>query len=99
MYFHVRKKQFLQFLDVLTFWYLAWAASCIVCEFKRIISNKTVVNFGLGSDICSVIRESQLYSQRHGGRKIWLTEFAALKEHDTSKIIEYIEELLPRYHS
>ena len=57
------------------------------------------MNFGLGSDICSVIRKSQLYSQRHGGRKIWLTEFAALKEHDTSKIIEYIEELLPRYHS
>ena len=38
----------------------------------------------------------EAHSQLYGGRKIWLTEFAALKEHNTTKIIEYVEELLPR---
>jgi len=35
------------------------------------------------------------YSERYGGLKIWFTEFAAYREHDEEKVIQYIEELLP----
>jgi hypothetical protein len=35
------------------------------------------------------------FSDRYGGRKIWLTEFAVNKEHDEAKIVTFIQELLP----
>ena len=36
------------------------------------------------------------YSQRYGGRQIWYTEFAVALERDESKIVEFVEEMLPR---
>jgi len=36
------------------------------------------------------------YSQRYGGKQIWLTEFAVNKEDNVDKIVEFIEEFLPR---
>ena len=51
---------------------------------------------GSGWSVNHLMEKLEAHSQLYGGRKIWLTEFAALKEHNTTKIIEYVEELLPR---
>ena len=36
------------------------------------------------------------FIERYGRRKIWFTEFAVAKTHDEDKIIEFIEDILPR---
>ena len=36
------------------------------------------------------------YSQRYGGKQIWYTEFAVAMEENESKIVEFVEEMLPR---
>ena len=36
------------------------------------------------------------YSQRYGGKQIWLTEFAVANEANTTKIVEFVEEFLPK---
>ena len=43
-----------------------------------------------------IMEKLKAYSERYGGRKIWFTEFARAKEHDEDKVVEFIEDLLPR---
>ena len=43
-----------------------------------------------------IMEKLRTYSERYGGRKIWFTEFALAKEHDEDKVVEFIEDLLPR---
>ena len=43
-----------------------------------------------------IITKLKAYSQRYGGRKIWLTEFAHAKEHSEDKVVEFVEEFLPK---
>ena len=37
------------------------------------------------------------FSERYGGRKIWLTEFAVRNTHNEDDVIGVIENLLPMY--
>ena len=43
-----------------------------------------------------IMNKLKAYSERYGGRKIWFTEFAVAKEHNEDKIIEFVEDFLPR---
>ena len=43
-----------------------------------------------------IMEELKGYSERYGGRKILFTEFARAKEHDEDKVVEFIEDFLPR---
>ena len=42
------------------------------------------------------IEKLKKYSERYDNKKIWLTEFAVIREKEFSKVIEFIEELLPK---
>ena len=43
-----------------------------------------------------VLQELKAYSERYGGRKIWLTEFAVRNTVNEQEVIEVIENFLPR---
>jgi len=43
----------------------------------------------------STMNRLKAYSERYGGRKIWLTEFAVRNTHDEDEIVGVIEKLLP----
>ena len=51
------------------------------------------LNIGTVDERMQTLKE---YSQRYGGKQIWLTEFAVNKEDNVDKIVEFIEEFLPR---
>lgn len=42
-----------------------------------------------------VMNELKAYSERYGGRKIWLTEFAVRNTKNEEEIIQSIEKFLP----
>ena len=43
----------------------------------------------------STMNRLKAYSERYGGRKIWLTEFAVRNTHDDDEIVGVIEKFLP----
>ena len=75
-----------------TEWMDAFMEACKLLE-CRIDYLATHQYTGTPSEIMSKL---EAYSNRYGGRKLWLTEFAVAKEHDEEKVIDFIEDFLPR---
>ena len=44
----------------------------------------------------AVMNELKNFSDRYGGRKIWLTEFAVKNTKEEAEIIKVVENLLPK---
>ena len=49
-----------------------------------------------GKSVQDRIEKLRAVSERYGGKKLWLTEFAMEHEANETKIVEFIEELLPQ---
>jgi len=74
-----------------TEWFDAFYAACeqLGCRFDYLAAHYYTAT---PQELMVILQD---FSERYGGRKLWLTEFAVAKEHDEEKIVQFIHQLIP----